>query len=184
MQKIVWELEYLSTPKVIRYCKKCGKKTYYKSSGLFRVNAQKKSLDIWMIYKCEHCDYTWNAGIYARVNPQKFSEKDLERFYTNDSQLAQEYAMNVSWLKRNQIEVILPEYKIKGEELSSSISTEIYIINPAAIPYKISEVLRKKLSLSQKEYTDMLQKGTIKSVEGKELKKAKLSKREVVIFQP
>lgn len=70
MKKITWEVEYISRLPVIRYCKKCGKKTEYICSGLFRVNAQHKYLDIWLIYKCSNCDSTWNSTIYSRVNPK------------------------------------------------------------------------------------------------------------------
>ena len=73
MKNIIWDIEYNSTPSVIQYCKKCGKRTEYISSGQFRVNAQRKYLDTWLIYKCSNCDTTWNAAIYSRINPQNIS---------------------------------------------------------------------------------------------------------------
>ncbi|EMH99752.1 hypothetical protein KPRYC492_22615 [Klebsiella pneumoniae RYC492] len=37
-------------------------------SGAIRVNSQKKLLDIWSIYKCTHCDYTWNIALFSRLH--------------------------------------------------------------------------------------------------------------------
>ncbi|MED1874141.1 DUF1062 domain-containing protein [Brevibacillus borstelensis] len=54
MQIVNVDIQYLSPPPAIKYCKKCGKKTEYVCSGLFRVNAQCKYLDIWLIYKCSN----------------------------------------------------------------------------------------------------------------------------------
>jgi len=70
MKIINLDIQYISTPPAIKHCKKCGRKTEYVCSGLFRVNAQRKYLDIWLIYKCSDCDCTWNMTIYSRINPK------------------------------------------------------------------------------------------------------------------
>ena len=70
MKKIIWKIEPLGLPLVLRHCKKCGKTAEFICSGQFRVNAQRKYLDIWLIYKCAKCDTTWNAAVYSRVSPQ------------------------------------------------------------------------------------------------------------------
>lgn len=100
MEKLFWEVQYLSPPKTIRYCKKCSMKTEHISAGLFRVNAQQKSLDIWLIYRCASCKTTWNSAVYSRVNPKSLDHKLLNRFMNNDSELAQKYAMDTVLLKK------------------------------------------------------------------------------------
>jgi len=182
MQKIVWELECLSAPKVIKYCKRCEAKKKYESSGLFRINAQRKSLDVWLIYKCENCNDTWNAKIYDRISPQKIDAQTLERFHQNDRQLADSYAMNFEWLKKNQADVDLPAYVVRGPDLSFGSDTEIWIKNPSVLPYRISTVLRKKLSLSRNQFEDFILQCQLKSSTDGDLKKAKLSKEAVIIY--
>ena len=51
---IIWDIRYCDLPAVLRYCKKCRKKSEYICSGEFRVNAQQKVLDILLIYKCAY----------------------------------------------------------------------------------------------------------------------------------
>lgn len=62
---------------------------------------KKKTLDIWLIYKCVHCNTTWNSTIYSRVSAQKLGAALLEKFHNNDKNLAAKYAMDISLLQRN-----------------------------------------------------------------------------------
>ncbi|MCC8027621.1 MAG: DUF1062 domain-containing protein [Clostridium sp.] len=89
---ITWDIQYCDLPAVLRRCKKCGKKSEYGCSGEFRVNAQQQALDIWLIYKCVHCNTTWNSTIFSRISPQKLGADLLEGFSCNDKNLAMQYA--------------------------------------------------------------------------------------------
>lgn len=181
MRSIVWEVECLSPPNVIKYCKRCKVKKNYQSSGLFRINAQRKSLDIWLIYKCEDCCSTWNAEIFSRVSPQKISSGQLERFHQNDRQLAENYAMNLEWLRSNQVEFSLPEYEVTGSRPPFSADTRICIKNPFHIPLKVSAVIQRHLSISQNQLVSMFKLGQIVSEDGKDLRKMKLSEETEVV---
>ncbi|MGX8126841.1 DUF1062 domain-containing protein [Clostridioides difficile] len=175
MQEIIWEVEYTSQLPVIRYCKKCGKKTEYICSDLFRVNAQHKYLDIWLIYKCSNCDSTWNSTIYSRVNPKSLNPEILEQFHTNDNNLVKQYVMNVELLHRNGAEVGIPEYKIVGQEININEFTQIRVVSKYPSQLKVSTLLREKLGLSRKKFDEMLDCGIIKSISGVDLKKSKLN---------
>lgn len=175
MQKVIWEVQYLSPPPAIRYCKKCGKKSEYICFGLFRVNAQRKSLDIWLIYKCAHCDTTWNATIYSRINPQSISQERLEQFHTNDRNLVEQYAMNAEILRRNGAEAGLPDYRIVGDEICVDTPTELHIISKYSCQLKVSTILREKLNLSLKTFEQMLTCGQFESIAGIDLRKSKLN---------
>src|SRR5690348_3871439 len=51
-----------STPHIIRKCARCNANRFA-SSDKFRVNAHKKIIDVWLIFKCVSCDYTLNVSI-------------------------------------------------------------------------------------------------------------------------
>lgn len=180
MQKIIWEVQYLSPPLAVRYCKKCGKKSKYLCSGLFRVNAQRKYLDIWLIYKCSNCDTTWNSAVYSRINPQSLSPELLEQFHMNDSNLIEQYAMDIELLRRNGAEVGLPDYRIIGDEICIDNPTELHIISKYSCQLKVSTILREKLYLSQKTFDQILARGQIKSISGLDLKKCRLHSKVVL----
>lgn len=178
---IIWNIEYSAPPTVLRYCKKCGKKSEYVCSGEFRINAQQRALDIWLIYKCIQCNTTWNSTIYSRVSPQSLGVTLLERFHSNDEILALQYAMNISLLKKNGAEIKMPAYQIIGEAVSLENPVSIKIQSQYSLPLKISSVLRTKLGISQREFDNLLSSNRIQSSTEQDLRKGKLLSSETVI---
>lgn len=183
MKKVVWKVQSLSLLSVVKYCKKCGKKNVFICSEQFRINAQRKNLDIWLIYKCASCNTTWNAEIASRITPQAISTARLEQFYNNDKELVKQYAMDSSFLQSLGVEAGLPEYSISGESFSLNEMVEIEIKNEYSLPIKISSVVREKLHLSQREYLQLVSDGQIESVPGQDLKKGKL-KDGLLLYKP
>ena len=75
-----------------RHCSKCKKASRFACSGKFRVNANGKHLDVWLIYRCERCNTTWNQEIYARVKPSRIDKELYQAFLENDWDTALRYA--------------------------------------------------------------------------------------------
>ena len=84
---------------VLRNCSGCGCKAAYESTGSFRVNANGKRIDVWLIYRCERCRHTLKVPIYERVSPQKIPPELYEKFLANDEELAARYGADAPWLK-------------------------------------------------------------------------------------
>lgn len=75
------------------------------NSGRFRVNANGKSVDVWLIYRCKKCKHSWNLTIYERTRPGKIPPDLFEAFAANDMETAQNYGRNIDFLKRNNAEL-------------------------------------------------------------------------------
>lgn len=157
MRKIKWEVEYTVYPVLVKYCKKCREKTEFFSSGRFRVNANGKNLDIWLIYKCQKCSNTMNLKVYSRIPVQKLGRDTLEKFYSNDKNLAKQ--CSVSLAKR--VDSTETEYKINGENIEFSEPTELHIVSENKI--RVSKLLRRKLGISAGELKKLVESGYIKS---------------------
>lgn len=183
MKKLTWEVQYLSALPIFRYCKKCGEKKAFVSSGQFRVNAQKRSLDIWLIYKCSSCDTTWNATLYSRISPQSLKAELLEAFHKNDETLAEEFAMNSDLLQKNGAEIGQPKYSVIGEEFSFNEDVTLEIKSRYCTNIKVSSIVREKLHLSQKDYLRRINDGKIKSIPDLDLHRCKLKNGITLIFQ-
>ncbi len=183
MKKIVWEVEYLSVPPVFRYCKKCREKKTFICSGQFRVNAQRKSLDIWLIYKCLSCDTTWNATLYSRISPQSLKPELLEAFHRNDETLVKQFAMNTELLRKNGVEIGLPPYSIIGEDFSLNEAVTLEIKSKYSVEIKVSAIIREKLHLSQKDYSQLIADKKIRSISELDLHKCRLKNGVTLIFQ-
>ena len=182
MKKKMWEIQVFSMPNILRYCKKCGKKMLFTCSGQFRVNAQRKYLDIWLIYKCSKCNATWNATVYSRISPQSLNPHILDGFYKNDKNLIEKYAMDSGFLQKNKVEIEIPQYLIAGDSFSLDETVELEIKSKHCLPMKISSLVKEKLHISQKEYLQLISDGKIKSIPNQDLQKSKLKNGIVLIF--
>lgn len=182
MKHVVWEVQYLSLPKVSKYCKKCGKKTIFSCSEKFRVNAQRRCLDIWLIYKCSDCNTTWNARVYSQISPQSLNSERLEGFHKNEEILVAEYAMDSNFLLQNGVEVELPPYIIIGDNFLPNETVKLKIRSEYSFPIKTATLIREKLQLSQATYLQLIENGNIKSIPKLDLQKHKLKNEVILIF--
>ena len=183
MNTILWEVSYSSSPKAIHYCKKCGTKTEHLSSDLFRVNAQQKSLDIWLIYRCSHCKSTWNLPLHSRINPKTLTKDLLAKFTNNERELAMQYAMDPNLLKQNGGDLLLPPYQIIGEVPDFSHDVCIHITSKYPSKLKVSKILKEKLELSNKIFEALATKGILRMENEQDIGKCRLeSKAAVQLF--
>jgi hypothetical protein len=183
MLTVNWDIRYLSPPPAIKYCKKCYKKTEHVCSGLFRVNAQRKYLDIWLIYQCSNCDSTWNMTIYSRINPKSIAPDILEGFHSNNEELVKKYAMDTELIRKNGAEVGLPNYKILGPTIDFTIPIELHIKSHHPFRLKVSALLREKLNLSQNAFEQMITNGSIRSISELDLKKCRVQTEVILIIE-
>ena len=65
---ITWEVKVNNTPLLIKKCSHCDSDRFY-CSDKFRMNAQKKNIDVWLIYRCVKCDNTCNLTLLSRSKP-------------------------------------------------------------------------------------------------------------------
>lgn len=184
MRTITWEVKYPTPPNAHRYCKKCGEKMEFQSSDCFRVNANQKALDVWLIYRCTTCKTTWNLTLLSRVNPKSIPKSTLQKFMDNDHALAHSYAMDSELLSQNGAETHSPEYTVSGEAVDFSEHVKIVIKSDFATKIKLSKVIRSHLGLSNSTFKAYIGKGLIKSPTGKPIEKMKLQVCNEVIVTP
>lgn len=103
------KIEYRIIPtcgyRVLRSCPGCGCKTAYEGTRNFRVNANGKRIDVWLIYQCERCGHTYNLAIYERVKPGDIPGGEYSRFLENDGETALRYGMDKSIFAKNRAEI-------------------------------------------------------------------------------
>jgi hypothetical protein len=79
-------------PHLRRHCPRCAAERSFASSGKFRVNAQRKTIDAWLIFRCTDCDTRWNLPIHERRPVKAIDPIELEALMRNDAALAGRYA--------------------------------------------------------------------------------------------
>lgn len=156
--------------------------TGFHAFGAIRVNSQKKLLDIWSIYKCTHCDYTWNISLFSRLHVSKINPELYQRLITNDIVMVQHFAYDKETLKRNNAELSgRPDFRIQ-ERWSVSISprNRVRVSVRISLSFQVSllSILQKQLMLSTGEIKRRIESGKISGVTMKMLKSRKLKAAE------
>ena len=121
-----WKLVPEAVPTVRRNCSKCKEKREFINSMKFRVNANGKNVDVWLIYRCEKCSTTWNMSIFERSPVSAIPEEEYAGFQANDCLLAESYGRRMDLFVKNRAEAVTPEggYWIEAEAESETGAEE------------------------------------------------------------
>lgn len=159
-----WIIKPNGLPFVIRKCSRCGKKTEFKNSGKFRVNANGRLLDIWLIYRCDICENSWNMTVWERVEAGSINEAEYKGFLSNDSELAEKYGSDQEMFSRNKAEVRCSkeDYQVEVKNLSVSCKEpEAEIMIPLGFELRLDALLSRQLCVSRSKIRDWWEEGVI-----------------------
>lgn len=105
LTEICWRIIPLETPRIMRHCAKCGQNRAFASSDNFRLNAQQRKIDVWLLYRCLTCESTWKCTIFTRCTPEAIGKELYARLQHNDRDLAWRYAFDFSLLHHLGVQV-------------------------------------------------------------------------------
>jgi hypothetical protein len=92
--RVTWQVAPLQCPLVWRHCSRCRIAMPFACSMKFRTNAQKKRIDVWLIYRCRACDETWNLPVHERIAVSNLAPDLFQAIARNDPALARRYAID------------------------------------------------------------------------------------------
>jgi hypothetical protein len=99
-----WSIRPLELPRPWRYCASCATARAFVCSERFRVNAQKKSLDIWLNYRCECCEDVWRFPLLERRSVSEIGPA-LDDFARHDPATVWKYAFDIPRLRPHVIRI-------------------------------------------------------------------------------
>ncbi|EEJ6743465.1 DUF1062 domain-containing protein [Salmonella enterica subsp. enterica serovar Oslo] len=176
--KVIWTVTPVGYQRIAKRCPSCSVKRDFTPSGAFRVNSRKKVLDIWSIYKCIHCDYTWNISLFSRLPVSKINRDLYCRLMANDAATVQYFAYDNAILKRNNAELSgQPDFHIQERWLVSIAShkqVSVSVRISRSFQVSLLSILKKQLLLSAAEIKRRIKTGQISGVTMKMLKSRKL----------
>lgn len=179
---VTWTVTPVGYQHIAKRCPACNVKRDFAPSGAIRVNSQKKLLDIWSIYKCTRCDYTWNIALFSRLHVSKINRELLQRLLQNDAAMVHYYAADLATLKRNRAEPSgQPDFRIHEQwSVTLMACQRITVRVRVSQPFRISllSILKKQLKLSTAEIRWLVETGHIEGIPLKQLKTKKLKAME------
>ncbi|GIE83122.1 hypothetical protein Aph02nite_90720 [Actinoplanes philippinensis] len=79
----IWAVMPTRLPLVLRRCHACASRTF-RPSGKFRVNANHKLLDVWLLVLCTGCGDTAKLTVLERMTVRSVPPEMLDRLHDND----------------------------------------------------------------------------------------------------
>jgi hypothetical protein len=152
--RVTWRITPLNPPRPRRHCGSCKTTTAFVSSGRFRTNAQKKRLDIWLIYRCAVCDETWNLPIVAHTPVAHMPPDQLQAFLRNDPATATRHAFDVSILARHSDRIdqdmaVVVEKQIEVGSFADATCLEIVLALSLPCRLRLDALLARELGVAR-----------------------------------
>lgn len=97
-----WVVMPTCLPTVLRRCPACASERF-RPNGKFRVNANHKLLDAWLLVLCSGCGDTAKLTVLERMNVRSVRPELLDRMHANDPDLAAELLQDPALQRRNRI---------------------------------------------------------------------------------
>ena len=185
---ITWEVKVKNTPLLIKKCSHCDSDRFY-CSDKFRMNAQKKNIDVWLIYRCVKCDNTCNLTLLSRSKPDLIDKTLFHSFSMNDKDTAWKYAFSTEMERKNNLRLdygsveyeVIPNTSL--EDLLNLSNEVIKIHIKFEFDLKLSSLIRRCFSLSANQVKRMFEDGIITITSNKPPQKHKVKDGDMILIQ-
>ncbi|TGQ74855.1 DUF1062 domain-containing protein [Mesorhizobium sp. M00.F.Ca.ET.186.01.1.1] len=149
-----WTIAPQIAPRPLINCNRCGTVKAYRCSEKFRVNANGKRIDVWLIYRCVDCDNSWNLGIFGRRNRRDIEPVLLRALESNDPELARRHAFDITAL-RNQVgcveefSEVAVHKQVYSEHKEGATALELRLGLAMPISVRLDRLLANELGISR-----------------------------------
>lgn len=163
LRKFEYNIIQKDSYKIIRNCSGCGCKTTYINTEKFRINANGKYLDVWLIYQCEKCKHTYNLSIYERIKVTDISRIEYDKFLMNDLKFALDYGKDKELFQKNKADIDWGsiDYYIIGDDVSFKQGDYIEIYNPQQLKIPADKVIANILQIPRSKAKSLVKDGII-----------------------
>lgn len=187
---ITWEVKVKNTPLLIKKCSHCDSDRFY-CSDKFRMNAQKKNIDVWLIYRCVKCDNTCNLTLLSRSKPDLINKTLFHSFSMNDKDTAWKYAFSTEMERKNNLRLdygsveyeVIPNTSLEDLLNLSNEVIKIHIKYEFEFDLKLSSLIRRRFSLSANQVKRMFEDGIITISGNKPPQKHKVKDGDMILIQ-
>ena len=168
--RVRWTVTPQIPPQPWISCNGCGGPRAFRASGKARLNANGRSLDAWLIYRCVDCDKTWNRAIFERQNIRDIEPRILAALQSNDPLRIRAEAFDLDALRRRAKRIDeFPECDIAKDILSEArdwTHLEIELMVPLPASLRLDRLLASELGLSRARLQVLHDQGTLRVVSG------------------
>ncbi|MFF3768586.1 DUF1062 domain-containing protein [Streptomyces sp. NPDC001922] len=173
-----WVVVPTCLPLVLRRCHACPSE-HFRANGKFRVNANHKLIDAWLLALCTACGETAKLTVLERMNVRSVRPELLDRLHDNDPDLAAELLRDPVVRRRNRIALDWDnawrldtggsDHLDRGwglpcsSEAEGSGKTDVSVRFAAPIPVRPARLIAEGCGLSRAEVERLIAEGKLVS---------------------
>ncbi|MFD0022660.1 DUF1062 domain-containing protein [Streptomyces sp. NPDC058382] len=160
-----WFVMPTCLPLVLRRCHSCASGTF-RANGKFRVNANHKLLDAWLLALCTACGDTTKVTVLERTHVRSVRPELLNRMHDNDPGLAAELLQDPVVRRRNRIALDWDDAWRLDTGGSDHLDREVIDISvrfAARIPVRPARLIAEGCRLSRAEVERLVAEGKLVS---------------------
>ncbi|MGW7044741.1 DUF1062 domain-containing protein [Streptomyces avermitilis] len=160
-----WVVMPTCLPLVLRRCHACASERF-RANGKFRVNANHKLLDAWLLVLCTACGETAKLTVLERMNVRSVRPELLDRLHDNDTALAAELLQDPVVRRRNRIALDWDDAWRLDTGGSDHLDREVIDISvrfAARIPVRPVRLIAEGCGLSRAEVERLIAEGKLVS---------------------
>jgi hypothetical protein len=161
----IWVVVPTCLPLVLRRCHTCAAERF-RASGKFRINANHKLLDVWLLALCTGCGETAKLTILERTNVRAIRPELLDRLHDNDPGLAAELLQDPVVQRRNRIALDWDNawrLDTGGPDHLDREAIEVSVRFAARIPLRPVRLIAEGFDLSRAEVDRLVAEGKLVS---------------------
>ena len=161
----IWAVVPTCLPLVIRRCHVCASERF-QASGKFRVNANHKLLDAWLLVLCTRCGDTAKLTVFERMTVRTIEPGLLDRLHRNDSGLTAALLQDPVLQRRNHIALDWDNawrLDTGGEDDLDREVIEVLVRFAARIPVRPVRLIAEGFGLSRAEVERLIADGKLVS---------------------
>jgi hypothetical protein len=161
-----WVVMPTCLPLVLRRCHTCASDRF-RADGRFRVNANHKLLDIWLLVLCTSCGETAKLTVLERTHVRSVRPELLDRLHANDPALAAELLQDPVVRRRNRIALDWNDAWRLDTGGSDHLDREVIDVSvrfAARIPVRPVRLIAEGFGLSRAEVERLVTEGKLVSI--------------------
>jgi hypothetical protein len=160
-----WRVRPTALPTIRRRCRTCPS-TEYRTQGRFRVNANHKLLDVWLLALCALCGETTKLTVLERAHVRTIDPVMLSGFHENVPALAARLLTDPQLAHRNDVALDWADawtLEMDPLELPKADILDVSVRFTHRIPLRVTTVIATGLDLSGSEVTRHIATGVVSS---------------------
>ena len=163
---VLWTVSPSFAPNPWLHCSRCGQARPFASSGKFRVNANGRRLDAWLIYRCADCGRTWNRPVLDRRPVDRLAPDFGAALEANDAELAEHIAFDLADLGRHSHRI----ERVEGVTIARSPMSlapepperlDLRLIATKAVRTRLDRILAEGLALPRARIRHLHEEGRL-----------------------